>query len=112
MTDDLTDEVDLLIGASRMTWKVAGPFTFLLTFIALVMAVIEVMSQDVWILKAMLTVLVGFVFGWLTDLFTLLIMRPLAKLVGIKPSTWIGDLLLGIPIALLILFMLVYLGWV
>ena len=39
-------------------------------------------------------------------------MRPLAKLVGIKPSTWIGDLLLGIPIALLILFMLVYLGWV
>lgn len=112
MTDDLTDEVELLASAGRLTWKVAGPFTFLLTFIALVMAVIEVMQQDVWIPKAMLTVLVGFAFGWLTDLLTTLIMRPLAKLVGIKPTTWIGDLLLGVPIALLILFTLVYLGWV
>lgn len=111
MLDDLNDGTDLFLAVARFTWRVAGPFTFLLSFGALVLAVVDTLQNDTWLLAGLLTVLVGFVFGWLVDLLTLLVMRPLAKLAGFRPATWIGDLVLGLPIAVGLMLLLASQDW-
>jgi len=111
MLDDLNDGADLFLVVSRFIWRVAGPFTFLLSFGALIFAVVDMLQNDRWLIAGLLTILVGLVFGWIVDLMTLLIMRPLAKLVGFRPSTWIGDLALGLPIAVGLLLLLASQDW-
>lgn len=112
MLDDLTDESDLAFGFLRVLWRIAGPYTFLLSFAALVFAVVGALGEDGRLLPGVIAVLLGFTFGFITDLLTRYAMRPLAKLAGIAPKTWLGDLLLGLPIAVLLLVVVTVKGWI
>lgn len=112
MPFSLDDDAGFAFEVTRLIWCVAGPYTFLLGFGALVfgtLAIIEGGGSVVW---TGIAVFCGVLIGWVTDLLSLLICRPLAKLAGFRPQTWIGDLLLGLPIAVLGLLIIASQGWI
>ena len=95
--DDLTDEVDLAIGAGRLWWKAAGANTVLLGVVFLIAAAVDYHDSSYWYLRIGGAAMMGLAAGWAVDLLIAIAFRPLAKLAGWKAVGWKNGLLLGIP---------------
>ena len=110
--DDLVDGVDLGVGLVRVFWRVTGPYTVLLGLVGLIWGVADTLARDTWWLNAAAVFLGGLLLGWIVDLATRLVLKPLAGAFGRKPETWLGHLALGSPLCAVAIALVAYQGWI
>lgn len=112
MSDDLVEGVEVGVGLVRLAWRVVGPYTWLLGAVALIWAGVDVMAHDKWVPAGVALTLGGLLLGWLVDLVTRLVVRPLARLAGLRATGWRSSLALGAPVCGTAIAVLAYYDWI